>query len=81
MPQGALEVFLWVASVCIVLITLLITALSIAVIRTALQLYSLARQVKTQVEKVDSARRTLSYHARVAGKWFIHMLRRLHRFD
>lgn len=75
MPD-ALNLFLWVASICLIILTVLGAALAVVLIVAAFEVRALARRAHAEVKWLGGMRRHLFYRARFAGKWLRHMGRR-----
>ena len=78
MPD-ALTTFLWIASVCIVILTVLWAAVAAVLIYTALKARLVVRRAQQEVEWLAERRKQLWYRARFATKWLSIMGRRLTR--
>lgn len=74
-----LTVLIWVASVCLALVTVLLVAFLAAVIVAALEIRALARAVGQEVAWIRARREQLWYRARFAGKWLKYMGRNISR--
>lgn len=75
----ALTVFLWVASICLILLTLLGFAVGVAVLWAALEVRAVLRRAEEQLDWAIERRRRLEYGVRFAGKWLSIMSRRIMR--
>jgi len=76
-----LTVLIWVAAVCLTLITVLMAGFMAAIIVAALEIRALARAVGQEVAWIRARREQLWYRARFAGKWFKHMSRNISRIN
>jgi hypothetical protein len=68
MPE-ALTVFLWVASVCMVILTVMVVALATALIYVAIEARRIARRTHQELLWWIDGRRRLINRMRFAQKW------------
>ena len=69
LSSAAVNIFLIVASVCVVLITLMLAAVTVALLIATRRMVRLARQAQQLVEKLHRVERALSWETVFASKW------------
>lgn len=77
----AVDIFLIVASVCVVLLTLLAIVLGIFAIKAIFEIRSFTRLLKSEVDNFKEGRRRVVRGVRFARRWMALFLHRITRSD
>lgn len=75
----AADVFLIVASVCMVLLTIVAVVVGIFVIRAALEVHSFVLLLKGEAQRLLESQRRIIHNVRFAKRWVRIMLQRMSR--